>query len=153
MPNCTIAVLRSQSFGKGDLTKYFEQFGIIVDMCISNEGSPKQLILITYSSSDEAQRAFTNGYKLPDGISYKHRLLFDFMIVRMAQQPNKGGSSSEQDKQETSQDSSNVASVDQGVSATSKGGPLSLQENMPKDTNRDTATSVSFIAIKKKING
>ena len=107
-------------------------------MGINNEGSPKQLILITYSSSDEAQRAFTNGYKLPDGISYKHPLLFDFMIVRMAQQQNKGGFSSEQDKQQTSQDSSNVASVsdaipmDQDAPPTSGGGPRPLMEILPQ---------------------
>ncbi len=131
--NCTIAVLRAQSFPKADVTKYFEQFGKIMDMTISSEGKRRQLILITYSSSDEARRAFSHsGVKMDDGLSYKHRFLFDFMIVRMAQLPNKGGSNSGQDPQETSSTT-----------------PVRLEDHQAdqKETltaNLDVSTSVSY---------
>ncbi|XP_072014936.1 uncharacterized protein [Amphiura filiformis] len=80
----SIAVLRTQTYKKTDLVKYFENYGTIETVSIYCKDTPKQLFKITFQSRNEALAGFLSGEMLPDGLSTKHVVEDNFVVVRMA---------------------------------------------------------------------
>ncbi len=77
-------MLRTHTYSEMDLSSYFSQYGNIERVQLFSRNTPKQLVIITYSSGEEAQAAFLNGAPMRDGISRTHQFLGNFVIVRMA---------------------------------------------------------------------